>query len=136
MRALPSRLDRTEFARVDTCLSDTVLTVFRDRIAGNRAVLAGRADNLNDVSIINGARRLPLRKTHSLPDNFSFFVDTTTKLRRRARDQFQRDVISSGIQFPGKSQLCDFVEHIMFDFNHIFISIHRVYLALFSSLIN
>ena len=125
MGAVSPRLDRAELTRVDTRFARTVLAVLRHGITGNRAVLTRGADHLDDISVVDQSRRLALGKTDSLSDNLSLFINTTAKLRCR-RDQAHCDVVSLFLQLACKRKLCHLVEHIMFDSNHIFISIHRV----------
>ncbi len=131
MGAFSAHFNGTEFAGIDTCLSNTVLAVFRNGITGNGTVLTGRADNLNYISVIRNSWRLPFCQADSLPNDFSLLVDTAAELWRGPRYQFQCNVISFCIQFSGKCQFCNFIEHIMFDSNYIFISEHPIYLSLF-----
>ena len=126
---MTSRLNGTEFTCIDTCLSHTVLTVFCNGITGNRAVLTGCTDYLNHVSIILRSRGFALCKTDTLADNFSFFVDTTTELWCRARNQTNRDVVSLSIKSPFKCQFCDFTQNRMLDLDYIFISVHKISFA-------
>ena len=121
-----SRLNRTEFAGIDTSLSKTVLAVLRYNITGNRTVLTCRTDDLNHIAIISQTWRFALRQTDSLSDNLSFFINTAAKLRCRTWDQAHCDIVSLLVKLTGKCQLCHFIEYVVFDFDHIFISIHRV----------
>ena len=70
MGAMASDLDGSEIAGVVAGLSDTVHAVVRHNIAGNRAVLAGRRNNLYHIAVILGAGSLALRQAHSLADDF------------------------------------------------------------------
>ena len=77
-----SRLNRTEFAGIDTSLSKTVLAVLRNRITGDRTVLTGRADNLNNIPVILRSGRFPLRQPYSLTDNLPLLINTAAQRGR------------------------------------------------------
>ena len=129
MGTMSSHLNGSEFAGIDTSLSHTVLTIFRHRVAGNRAVLTGGADDLNDISVIMLSRRLPLRQTNTLTDDFPLFIDTAPKLWNRSRNQPKRNVIPLGIQSSLKGQPRHFPKYLMLDFNHIDICVHTLFLS-------
>ena len=78
--------NRLKITGVDTCLTNTVLAVICYDISGNRTIFTGRADYLDDIAIVNGARRFAFRQTDSLPDNLPLFINTAAELRRRARN--------------------------------------------------
>src|SRR5699024_5298855 len=124
MGPVSSLFDCSEFTCVDTCFSKTVLTVFSHCITGNRTVLTRRINDLNNISIILFTRRLSFCQTNSLTYDFSFFVNTASKLRKRSRNQSACNVIPLFFQFSFKSQPRHFIQYLMFDCDYIFISVH------------
>ena len=99
-----SRLNSPKLTCVDTCFTKAVLAVLRHGITGNRTILTGRIDNLDNISIILNPRSLPFRQTYSLTDDFSFLVDTASKLWERSRNQSLRNMISFLVKLPFKSK--------------------------------
>ena len=93
MGTVASCLDGTKLTGIDTCLTHTVLTVLCNGIAGNRTVLAGCTDDLNDISIILRSRSLALCKANTLADNLSLLIDTAAELWCRSRNQMNRNVV-------------------------------------------
>ena len=109
MGAFPSSRNCAKFTCADTSLANTVLTIFCHSVTGNRTVFTCRTDYLDDISVILPSWRLAFRKTNSLPDNLSLFVDTAAELRRRTWDQLHCNVVPLGIQLSGKGKLCHFM---------------------------
>ena len=120
-----SRLDRTKFTCIDTCLSKTVLTVLCYCVAGDRTVFAGRRNNLDDIAIIFRSRSFAFCEADSLADDLTLFVDTAAELRGRSRNKLQREVITLFFKFTCKSKLCYLEQYVMFDFDYVSISIHN-----------
>ena len=84
MRSETPRLDCAKFTSVNTCFSNTVLAVLCNCITGNRTVLAGRADDLDDITVVGHSRSLALRQADTLPDDLSFLINTAAELRCRS----------------------------------------------------
>ena len=121
-----SRFNCTEFTGIDTCFSQTILTVFCHNIAGNGTVLTCRTDNLYYISIILNSRRFSFSQTNTLSDNLTFLVNATTELRERARNQLHCNIVLMLLKFPVKSQTCYFFQHFMFDLDYICVCVSQL----------
>ena len=82
---------RAEVAGRQTGLTEAKAAVIRDRVGRQRTLVAGRLNDLNFVlrlQIVQGI--LAARKPHSVTDNFSLFIDTTSADGRLwPRDDFK-----------------------------------------------
>ena len=121
---LLSGTDSTELTCIHTCLTQTILTVVRYNITGNRTVLTCGRNNLYNISIVLRTRSFSLCQTNTLTDNLTFFIDAATELRCWSRYHLTWQVISFLLQSALKGQLCHLIKYIMLDPNHIFICKH------------
>ena len=112
--------DGAEITGIIAGLSHTVLTVVGNSISCDRTFLAGRRNHINNLMSLGIIRdlthwRFALRQIHSLSDDFSFFIDTASELCFRSRNHLIRNLFSFFLELSLISQLCNSIQHFMFD---------------------
>ena len=106
-------------AGVNAGLAQTVLAVLCHGVAGDRTVLAGRTDDLDNIAVVCCSRRFAFRQADTLPDDLPLFVDTAAELRSRSGNQLECDLVLALFQFACKSQSGNFLQNRMFDLDYI-----------------
>ena len=107
--------DRTKVTCVLTGFTHTFLTVIGYNESCDRTLLTCRRDDLNDIVALFVTRTFSLRETDSLTDDLSLLVYAAAELCLRARDQFERDIVSRFLQLSLKSQLGNCAQHVILD---------------------
>ena len=121
---LVSRMAGVKFARRNAGFSETVLAVICHDVCGDRAVLTGCMEDLDDIPVILRPWSLSAGEPYSFPDDLTLFVDTAPESRLRSRYQLLRKEVLFFLQSSIKSHLRDSSQHVVFYLYNTFVSIH------------
>ena len=115
MGTVTANRDRTKVTCVLTGFTHTFLTVIGYNESCDRTLLTCRRDNLNDIVALFVTRTFSFRETDSLTDDLSLLIYAATELCLRARDQFERDIVSLFLESAFKSQPGNCAQHVILD---------------------
>ena len=122
--AVLTRMAGIKLTSIHAGLTKTVLAVVGNHIAGDRTILAGSMDHMDQVTVVMLTRSHTHSKAGTLTDDLPLLIDTTTELRLRTRNQALWQVLDLLLELSSKSKLCNCCQHVVFDFDYSFVSVH------------